>query len=343
MGIATYDSVQRHFLMAATKTKSKAKAEPEPEAKEAPAAPPPPSFEDRYLAKVFRPNLLLMAALLGVAVVLGPTGIRLLPSLNRQPEYLLQRSEIHIPEAPRWIPSGFLNQVLKQAEVTEGASVLDRDLAQRLGQAFERHPWVQGPVKVRITIPARVDVQFGFREPIGMVAINDGFYPIDIESRLLPPEDFPASEVARFPRIVAVGAPPSGSVGQAWGDERVVGAARLANVLSPHWEEFKLQSIEVPRRETAQLKYDELQYVLIAHGGSKIIWGRAPGHGHPLEVTDEQKIGRLQQFLSRGKSFDGPWEISLNHLTELTWRPLESPRTPAPTPTKSTKRRSSGR
>lgn len=316
--------------MPATKTKPNPKAEPEPEPKEKPA-PEEPSFEDRYLAKIFRPNLLLIAAIIGVGVVLGPSSVKLLPNLAERPEYHLKRTDIHIPETPRWVPSGFLAQVLKRAEITEEVSILDRDLARRLGEAFQHHPWVRGPVSVRVTIPARIDVSFNYRQPVAMVAINDGFYPIDSEGLLLPPEDFPPSEVGRFPRIVGVGAPPNGTIGQAWGDERVTGAARLALVLGSCWEEFKLGSIEVPRRETADQKYDELQFVITTKGGSRIIWGRAPGHGHPLEVTDEQKVGRLREFLARGKSFDGPWEISINHLMELTWRPLESPKPPPPT------------
>ncbi len=325
--------------MPATKTKPKTKDAPEPEEKEKEKpSPPEPSFEDRYLAKVFRPNLLLVAALIGVVMVLGPSGVKHLPSLTDRSEYRLKRSDIHVPQTPHWVPTGFVQQVLKQAEINDDVSILDRELAERLGKAFERHPWVNGPVHVRVTIPARVDVSFSYRQPVAMVAINDGFYPIDANGLLLPPEDFPPSEIGRFPRIVGVGAPPNGTIGEAWGDERVTGAARLASVLGQYWEEFKLNSIEVPRRETAELKYDELQFVITTKGGSRIIWGRAPGHGHPLEVTDEQKVGRLKEFLARGKSFDGPWEISINHLMELTWRPLETPKPPPPKPTRSKKR-----
>jgi len=324
--------------MAATKTKSKSKDAPEPETTESPVVAVEPSFEDRYLAKVFRPNLLLIAALIGVAVVLGPSSLKHLPSLAERSEYRLRRSDIHIPETPHWIPTGFVQQVLKQAKIEDDVSILDRELAERLGKAFESHPWVRGPVNVRVTIPARIDITFDYRQPVAMVAINDGFYPIDADGRLLPPEDFPPSEVGRFPRIVGVGAPPSGHIGQPWGDERVTGAARLALVLGPCWDEFKLSTIEVPRRETAEQQYDELQFVIATKGGSRIIWGRAPGHGHPLEVTDNQKVGRLREFLARGKSFDGPWEISINHLMELTWRPLETPKPPPPKPTRNKKR-----
>ena len=53
-----------------SKPKSKSKAEPEPESEEL-ETPPAPSFEERYLSRIFRPNLLLAAALLGTGFVLA--------------------------------------------------------------------------------------------------------------------------------------------------------------------------------------------------------------------------------------------------------------------------------
>ena len=120
---------------------------------------------------------------------------------------------------------------------------------------------------------------------------------------------------------------PLARIGSPWGDERVTAAARLAVVLFPYWSEWKLKSVEVPPRATAEVVYEELRFVVNTDGGSKIIWGRAPGNDHPLEVTDEQKIGRLKSFLSKAKSFDGPWEININHLRVITVNPLEDRKT----------------
>ena len=323
-----------------SKPKSKKQEEPEPDVVEL-EAPPVPTFEERYLSRIFRPNLLLAAALLGTGFVLAPAALKVIPNLAQRAEYRIRTTDIQIPEPPRWVPAGFLNQIIKKADLPDEVSVLDRELAGELGRAFESNPWISGPVQVRIKIPARIEVSFEYRQPTAMVRINDGYYPIDGEGLLLPPQDFPSSEVARFPRIVGVGAPPVGSVGQSWGDERVLGAARLAAVVGPYWDEFQLDTIEVPKRETAEQKYDELQYALTAKGGSRIIWGRAPGAGHPLEITDDQKIGRIKEFLSKGKSFDGPWEVNINHLMEIGVRPLEVPKVVKPAPTPVRKRRNS--
>jgi hypothetical protein len=312
-----------HLIVASPMTAHAAPvAEPEQ-----PAAPPEPSFEERFLVRFFRPNLLLLAAFIGTAIVMAPAAAKFVPVLEHHPDYRMKTTDIVVPTPPQWVPSNFLGQIIKRADLPAELSVLDRNMVLQVGQAFESHPWVTGQVRVRVTIPARIEVTFEYREPVAMVSINDGFYPVDADGLLLPPDDFPLGELKLYPRIIGIGAPPSGKVGESWGDERVTAAARLAHVIAPYWTEFQLEAIEAPKRESADLKYDELEFVLISKGGSRIIWGRAPGNGHPLEVTDDQKIGRLKEFLAKGKSFDGPWEININHLMEIiTWRELEKPK-----------------
>lgn len=297
------------------KTTRRKKAEPE--------IPPQPSVWERVLGTIFRPRLLLWGALAGAAVVLAPTVLRVLPDLSTRDEYRLRTRDISVPDLPRWVPITFVDQVIESADLPDEVSVLDPDLAPRIAAAFEQHPWVKKPVKVQVSVPARVEVSFDYREPVAMVSISDGFYPVDSEGILLPPGDFPPSDIHLYPRITGMTTPPLAGVGSAWGDERVTAAARLAVVLFPYWSEWKLTSVEVPPRSTADVVYEELRFVVNTEGGSRIIWGRAPGNDHPLEVTDDQKIGRLKSFLSKAKSFDGPWEININHLRVITVNPLE--------------------
>jgi hypothetical protein len=296
--------------------------------KKAEAAPPePPPLKDRLLGTIFQPRFLLWGALAGAAVVLTPIVTRVLPDLSTRDEYRLRTRDIQVPDLPRWVPITLVDQVIEAADLPDEVSVLKPDLAVQIATAFEQHPWVKMPVSVKVSVPARVEVSFDFREPVAMVSISDGHYPVDAEGILLPPGDFPPSDIDLYPKVTGMTTPPLARVGSAWGDERVTAAARLAVVLFPYWSEWKLQSVEVPPRATAEVVYEELRFVVNTVGGSRIIWGRAPGNDHPLEVTDEQKIGRLKSFLSKAKSFDGPWEININHLRVITVNPLEDRQT----------------
>jgi hypothetical protein len=248
--------------------------------------------------------------------------LRLLPDLSQRDEYRLQASEIEFPAPPRWIPENLLDQVIERGKLPKELSVLDESLARQVGQAFERHPWVTKPVKVRVSVPARIEVEFEYRKPVAMVEVSDGFYPVDDQGVLLPPRDFPPSELSRYPKIVGLRSTPLGGIGSTWGDARVIGAAQIAVILLPYWSEWKLDSIEVPARTEAKQKYEDLEFVVNAQGGSRIIWGRPPGHQHPLEITADQKIGKLKTYLSACESFDGGWEININTLMEVRRTPL---------------------
>ncbi|MDA0282719.1 MAG: hypothetical protein O3B13_08945 [Planctomycetota bacterium] len=288
------------------------------------AAPPEsPPLKDRMLGAIFQPRLLLWGALAGAIFVLTPMALRIMPNLSAREEYRLRTRDVEVPSPPRWVPIGFVDQVIGSANLPDEVSVLDPELATLIAEAFEQHPWVQKPVTVQISVPARAKVSFDYREPVAMVSVSDGYYPVDEEGILLPPGDFPPSDIGLYPKITGMTTVPLAGVGLAWGDERVTAAARLSVVLFPYWNEWKLRSVEVPPRATAEVLYEELRLVVTTDGGSRIIWGRPPGNNHPLEVTDEQKIGRLKSFLSKARSFDGPWEININHLRVITVNPLE--------------------
>jgi len=282
-------------------------------------------WKDRLLAAVFQPKLLLWIGLGGVAFVVGPSLEQFLPDLSRRDEYRMSTRELQIPTPPRWVPVTILDQVIENGDLPEHVSVLDTGLAERIANALQKHPWVRGEVQVHITVPARIEVNFEYRKPVAMVELVDGFYAVDDAGVLLPPRDFPPSEVKAYPRITGIHTTPTGGVGSTWGDERVVGASRIAIALAPWWQEWNLNAIVVPERQQDRQIYSELEFVVTTEGGSRIIWGRPPGNDHPLEIADEEKIKRLQKFLKlsqQGESLLEPWEVNINHLMEITYRPL---------------------
>ena len=285
----------------------------------------PASWTDRLLAAAFRPALLLWVGLAGAAFVIGPSLLNFLPDLTQRDEYRLATSQIQIPDPPRWVPVTLLDQVIEEGSLPDEVSVLDEGLAEQIAAAFKKHPWVQGEVTVKMSVPARIEVAFEYRQPVAMVEVLDGFYAVDDAGVLLPPRDFPESDVEAYPRIVGMATTPLAGIGSTWGDARVIGASRIAVALTPWWRDWKLKSIVVPARLTAEQAYDKLEFVVTTQGGSRIIWGRPPGNEHPLEIADEEKIKRLRKFITlsqKGETLKEPWEVNINHLMEITYRPL---------------------
>lgn len=293
------------------------------------STPSEPTVFERLRRRVFHPRLLVVIAAVIAAIIFIPRITRWLPDAGARNEYQLAAAEIEITAPPRHVPVDLVEQVVKNAKLRETLSLLDDDLAERVAKAFRGHPWVAEVVQVRKSFPARIEVELKFREPVAMVAVTDGLYPIDANAILLPPIDFSVADARRYPVIRGVQSLPHGAEGRPWNDPAVTGAAQLAEMLRPHWKKLSLAAIRLPRRTTAEVDPKNLTFELETRGGSRILWGRAPGTDHPGELKTKQKIGRLEKYLADFGSFDyphGPYEIDIRHWQEISRRPLSAAR-----------------
>lgn len=269
----------------------------------------------------FKPWWLAGLALLSMGILLGPRIIRALPSIENRPEYQLHLDGISVSEIPVWVPKDIVRQALTKEVFVERTSVLNEDLVKRIAIAFRQHPWVEKVLKVTKSVPAHVDVELIYRRPVAMVEVPNGLLPVDRLSVLLPPGDFAADVAQKYPLITRAKTSPRSGVGKAWGDPQVAAASKLAEVLLPHWNDFRLTEIEIPVGIDLTAPPEEIVFQLHSQGGSRIIWGRAPEVAYPLELTAEQKIGRLEECLTRFGGFDqpdGPYEIDIRHFQEIT-------------------------
>lgn len=298
--------------------------------------PAPPSAVTRLRRQVFRPSWLFLLAV-GVTVVwAGPRLVERLPDLSERKEYHLRAEKIHLKSLPHWVPHDLVRQVARlESWHRQPISLLEDTCCKKIAAAFSRHPWVKRVDRVRLRAGSRADLEVTFRKPVAMVEAGSGkYYPVDANAVLLPPSDFSRADVKRYPTIINPSTMPEGPAGSYWGDMMVLGAARLAERLqrshdesTTYWQHLNLAAISLPRRTTAKQEINEIHYQLLTRDGSRILWGRAPGTDHPGELTAEQKIGRLTQYLADFGTFrpsQGPLEIDIRHWQEITQRRLST-------------------
>jgi hypothetical protein len=160
-----------------------------------------------------------------------------------------------------------------------------------------------------------------------MVEVKQGHYPIDARGVLLPPQEFSVADTRAYPAIVGVASTPQGAAGTEWGDPVVEEAAQLADELASCWKTLGLTAIVCPRTADSHARIDEGVFLLEARGGSRIIWGHAPGTDHPGELSTKQKIGRLEDYVKRFGGFDrphGPYRIDIRHWRDISRTPLSA-------------------
>lgn len=269
----------------------------------------------------FQPWRLAGIALVCAAIVMLPRVVKSLPEIGHRPEYQLRAEDIHVTEIPQWVPQDLVVETAAKVGLKPTRSVLDEQLTVDVANALRAHPWVEKVVKVEKSVPARLNIELVYRRPVAMVEIPSGLLPVDANGVLLPPGSFTAEDAQRYPLITRPKTSPQSAVGKPWGDSQVAAAAKLAAVLLPHWKDFRLTAIEIPPGIDLRAPQEELVFQLQTQGGSRIVWGRAPGVIYPLELSADQKIGRLEECLSRFGGFDqpdGPYEIDIRHFQEIT-------------------------
>lgn len=254
----------------------------------------------------------LLVVLLLVAGVTGGAYFgwrRLGPQIVQGPEYILQPDQIQIPPAPPWIRSDVRAETIRDGGLT-GLSILDRELTVKIARAFSLHTWVENVRRVRKEQPARVIVELVYRRPVAMVEVtmNDrpGLLPVDVKGVLLPPGDFSAEQARDYLRISLPDATPAGPVGTPWGDPRVVGAARIAAVLSEHWKQLGLYRIAVKSGELPPQAATEAAFVLATRRGAQVFWGVAPQADSVAEVQAAiVKVEHLVAYVEKHGPLDG--------------------------------------
>jgi hypothetical protein len=251
------------------------------------------------------------------------------PMITGQPRYVLEADSLEIPPQPSWIQADVKAEVMRDGSLT-GMSILDPELTKRIVRAFELHTWVAKVdwVGKRPGGEApRVIVRLRYREPAVMVKTNQGyqgFWPVDTDGVLLPPNEFSPNQTHSYLRVLADESLPAGPVGTSFGDEGVIGAAKVAAAFREIWRQIGLEWIKVqwpPPRNMHQAATPD--YVLFPSGippeptahqwtsnrstgqpHVEVHWGSTPGQEQPGEAQAEEKIARLKQFVQKNGPLD---------------------------------------
>lgn len=248
------------------------------------------------------------------------------PAIAGQERYLVTADRIRLNPPPAWLQKPIATEALEDAGLSEGLSLLDPDLAPRLCEALELHPWVHRVRRVEKRYPARVEADVDYRQPIAAVQVRvDGpdqeydLSPVDEHAIRLPAADLPRAMLLRLPRVSDAGQLPL--VGQPFEGPKMAGALALIRCLQGAWGELHLVSVVPVERPEIRSEEKFYLYDLISKGGTLIHWGAAPGLAPPDEAPAETKLARLRAYVDQHgplDTIDAPRVINIRHDLEVT-------------------------
>ena len=232
------------------------------------------------------------------------------------PEYFVGPGQVEITRPPAWIHTDIRAEAFRDPRLDGRLSIMDDDLINRIKRVFEDHPWVARVKHVKKGHPASINVKLEYRRPVCMVEAPGGAYAVDAKGYILPSEDFTSSEATRYLHLMGVDRAPTSPVGQLWSDAKVIGGAEIAAVLGPVWQSMKLKYIVPLASDPAagavtvggdsSRRSREPFFILLTHGDRQILWGYAPGANMLGEISAEEKVAWLKNYLSEHDTFDDP-------------------------------------
>ncbi len=215
------------------------------------------------------------------------------------PEYRLAADQVAVTPPPEWVNDDFVSETLRASGLDADGSLLDENLPQKLARAFSVAPWVAEVRGVEVRYPSAARIELSYREPVALVELPQGLYPVDKDGVLLPTAFFIAAPEKQRELLVIGGvtSTPLGTAGTLWGDAGVHAAARLASILCPVAADLELATIHAVR-ETPHTAFFSGRATTTA--GTEIIWGRID----PTDKNNETKIGRLREMRQFHRSLD---------------------------------------
>jgi hypothetical protein len=236
--------------------------------------------------------LVIVAAIAGLTVAWNKWGA----PTTKSAEYVVTPDKIDVTPQPAWIHADVKADVVQVGKLTQ-LNLRDPQLVEEVARAFALHAWVAKVVRVTKEFPARVNVELEYRRPIAAVEITSQGQPgllfVDAEGVLLPSEDFAQSQAKDFLRIAAGSSTPASVYGAPWGDERIAGAARVAQLWGDRFRQPGLVRMVAVEQPGGQIIYE-----LRTAGETRVIWGPAPGREAAAEPAAEQKIAALLDYIA---------------------------------------------
>jgi hypothetical protein len=237
-------------------------------------------------------------AILAVCIVLGRQAASELQGSDR---YTVAFADIECASPDSLSRADFLNEVQYLANLPDRLPRPDEALAGKLAKAFAAHPFVAAVEHVEV-LPQHVRVVLRFRTPVLAVACGDSLRVVDGKGVLLPT----SAPSTALPRLTGVEIPQSaGAAGKPRGDDRVAGAAQVAELVQPWRDRFVIDSIVA----------DGIDLTLIA-GTKRIHWGNPPGKELKGEPDAATKARRLCELMERNPGGDGQFDLSRSPTAE---------------------------
>ena len=197
--------------------------------------------------------------------------------------------------APAWVGG----QAVEIVRVdTEGVSLFDPELVDRVGRAFEACAWVRRVVSVERVFPDELRVRLEYRRPHVAVRRANGYVLVDETGVRLPGVYATPPACGRKPVIAGVGAR-APRPGRVWDDASLREGRRLADLAAeePLLERLAVRTIDVTNY-AGRVDRRRSQVSFVCASGCTLMWGRTSETAQFGDPNSGEKLENLREVLA---------------------------------------------
>ncbi len=215
----------------------------------------------------------------------------------------IRKDNIQVTLPPDWIAGDIVDEVMRNGSLDE-ISLRDTEATVQIAQAFKLHPWIENVQLVSKDATGTVKVELRYRQLAGWVRVEGGHFAVDYTGILLPTNI--NHEVSERFAFIDVGKtyPDTPRPGDAWGDDRVKGAAKIAGTFGIRWQELELLAIISGTASRGAHRKQRPTFELRSKHGHRIFWGHAPEQETEMEALAVEKVGRLIDYVQANGRLD---------------------------------------
>ncbi|MDC1142678.1 hypothetical protein OAU50_06275 [Planctomycetota bacterium] len=280
-----------------------------------------------------------ICGLVGAAVVCVGIAWVTQQSLRTEHRYQIDPGRFALDTSVDWaknslaesIRTDIENDIRADLSELEMTDAFDTSAHEILAEKLGGNAWVRSVVRIDRMFPDNADAHatlvptLEIRKPVIVIEQESRVILIDGDGVVLPIElkvgsseysEFQSNLAAPLRRVVGVtGLPPS--AGTAWENQQITAAISMERVIrkSALNEAVHIDAIEligVPEKSDARgrLHYQPGGGVVLIPDtsllpGTRLIWGRPPIHASTLELSPNDKLDQLKQYLSQPESLPG--------------------------------------
>jgi len=209
--------------------------------------------------------------------------------------FIFDPQSLSLDGGPEWVSAEIEREVFGIPSLSRPFSLLEPDVARRIGCEMEQIPWVRKVHAVRKYFPKRLEIEMSLRKPFAWAKSRTTLYLVDAEGVRLPRTGKSYEKNAFDVPVITGMKEELPEVGRPWNDEGLRAGLSVVKLLDYAKHPGARRVARIDCKVNVAGAVDNV--VVYTQGGAPIYWGKPAYAANSLELSRDKKLANLLGIL----------------------------------------------